>query len=125
MKKAGHLFGDIQMSQFSAQCFYSAGDLGGAGEMFLKLGNFGQAAECFQRIGSLRKAANLYAKAGLFANSFECYEQLEDWDGLIQCLNLYKDKFQIDERQAYIEKYFPIALNSVYQLYANLDPEGA
>ena len=24
-----------------------------------------------------------------------------------------------------MEKYFPIALNSVYQLYANLDPDGA
>ena len=76
-------------------------------------------------MGNIRKAAGLYAKGGLFANAFECYERLEDWDGLIQCLNQYKDKFQANERGAYIERYFPIVLNSVYQLYANLDPEGA
>ena len=74
-------------------------------------------------MGQLRKAANLHARASLFANAFECYEKLEDWDGLIQCLHKYKDKFSDMERSAYIDKYFPIALNSVIQLYGGIESD--
>ncbi len=65
----------------------------------------------------------MYCKAQLFANAFDCYERLEDWEGLILCLHRYKDRFNHVERTSLIEKYFPIALNSVYNLYASFDPE--
>jgi hypothetical protein len=42
---------------------------------------------------------------------------------LILCLHKYKDRFNPVERTSLIEKYFPIALNSVYNLYASFDPE--
>ena len=87
MRKAGYLFCEIDLNQHAAQCFYSCGDQEGAAELFLRLKKYGQSAECFHKMGELRKAAGLYAKAELFANAFECYERLEDWDGLIQCLN--------------------------------------
>ena len=73
-------------------------------------------------MGDYRKAATFYAKAGLFANAFECYERLQDWEGLLICLSRNKDMFRKDERDSLIEKYFPIALNSLYNLYATLDP---
>jgi hypothetical protein len=53
----------------------------------------------------------------LFTNAFECYERLEDWDSLVLCLHRHKDQFGKKEREALLEKYFPIALNSVYTLY--------
>ena len=66
------------------------------------------------QLGKLREAAQLYVSAGLFANAFECYERLEDWEGLVTCLHKNKDKLDWQERATYVEKYFPIALNSVY-----------
>ena len=125
MRTAGHLFNEIDMNKHAAQCFFSSGDQKGAANVFFKLKKYGQAAECFHSLGQIRKAANLYALAGLFASAFECYEELQDWDGLLQCLHKNKDKFSDSDNKNFIDKYVPIALNEVYQLYANLDPEGA
>lgn len=111
------------MNKHAAQCFFTAKNASAAAELFFKMGKYGQAAESFYKLGNVKKAAGLYAQAGLFANAFECYERLEDWDGLLLCLNQFKDNFNESERQSYVEKYFPIALNSLYQLFANLDPE--
>lgn len=61
-----------------------------------------------------RKAAEYYAKSNLFANAFECYERLEDWEGLLICLSKNKNFFKQQEKDSLIEKYFPIALNSLY-----------
>ena len=125
MRQAGQHFREIGLDRHAAQCFYSGDDNANAVELFVKLGMVGQAAESFLQLGKLREAANLFSRAGLFANAFECYERLQDWDGLIQCLYRYKGKLEERERATYIERYFPIALNSVYHLYAELDPEGA
>ena len=63
--------------------------------------------------------------ADMFANAFECYEQLQDWDGLLQCMHKYREKFSESDKKNFVEKYVPVALNSLYQLYANLNPEAA
>jgi len=125
MRQAGHLFNEIDMNRHAAQCFFSSGDQEGAASVFFKLKKYGQAAECFHAIGQVRKAANLFAMAGLFANAFECYEQLQDWDGLLQCLHKHRDKLSQADEKNFTDKYVPIALNELYQLYANLNPEGA
>lgn len=91
--------------------------------IFEKTGKFGPAAECYLKLGQTRKAASLYCKAQLFVNALDCYERLEDWEALIVCLHKYKDRFNQIERTSLIEKYFPIALNSVYNLYSGFDPE--
>lgn len=65
----------------------------------------------------MHEAADLYAKGKLFANAFECYERVEAWDDLMNCLHKYKNEFCESDRQVLIDKYFPIALNSVYQMY--------
>ncbi len=123
MKEAGNFFCEIDMNRHAAQCFFSAGDLKDSALLFEKMEKYGPSAECYLKLGQIRKAAQLYAKAQLFANAFDCYERLEDWEGLILCLHKFKDRFNPIERVSLIEKYFPIALNSVYNLYASLDPE--
>ena len=90
--------------------------------MFESLVDYGQSAECYLKSGEVRKAAENYAKAQLFANAFECYERLQDWEGLLMCLSQNKHYFGKEERESLIEKYFPIALNQLYTLYATLDP---
>jgi hypothetical protein len=88
--------------------------------MFIKQSKYGPAAECYFKLGQLRKAAELYSDAKLFNNAFECYERLEEWDSLLQCLHRHKDAFDKQERAALLEKYLPIALNSVYHMYAQM-----
>ena len=114
MMKAGELFCEINMNQHAAQCFFSAGNLANSADLFIKQGKPGPAAECFYKLGQIKKAATYYSEARLFTSAIQCYEQLEDWDGLIQCLYKYKDHYGAQEKQALLEKYFPIALNSVY-----------
>lgn len=118
MVKAGKLFCDIDMNEHAAQCFFSAGDLDNSAELFLRQGKFGPTAECYYKLGQIKKAAEYYSKAKLFTNAFQCYEQLEDWDGLIQCLYKFREQFGSKEWSNLLEKYLPIALNSVYQLYS-------
>ena len=77
------------------------------------------------KIGNLRQAAKFYAKAKMFANSFECFERMEDWEGLLLCLQKNLQYFDEAERLSLIEKYFPIALNQLYVLYSNFDPSMA
>lgn len=90
--------------------------------MFESLVDYGQAAECYLKSGDVRRAAENYAKAQLFANAFECFERLQDWEGLLVCLSNNKHYFRKEERESLVEKYFPIALNQLYTLYATLDP---
>lgn len=123
MKLAGKLFAEIDMLKHAAQCCFSGGDLKDSAEIFEKMEKFGPAAECYLKLGQYRKAGQLYAKGQLFANAIDCYERMEDWEGLIICLHKYKDRFSSIEKESLIEKYFPIALNSVYNLYASLDPD--
>lgn len=40
-------------------------------------------------------------------------------------MHKYREKFSEADNKNFINKYVPIALNSLYQLYTNLDPEGA
>ena len=91
--------------------------------IFEKTGKLGPAAECYLKLGQIRKAASLYCKAQLFVNALDCYERLEDWESLILCLHKYKDRLNQLERNSLIEKYFPIALNSVYNIYSGFDPD--
>ena len=114
MRAAGNLFNEIDMSKHAAQCFFSSGDQAGAAQVFFKLGKYGQAAECFHSLGQIRKAANLYARAELFANAFECYEELQDWEGLLHCMKTNRNKFSVADNKNFIDKYVPIALNSLY-----------
>ena len=40
-------------------------------------------------------------------------------------LQKYRNKFSEADKNNFVNKYVPIALNSLYQLYANMDPEAA
>jgi tetratricopeptide (TPR) repeat protein len=124
MRQAGQLFNEIDLNQHAAQCFFSAGYVGEAADMFVKQNKFGPAAECFFKQGQVKRAAALYEQAGLFANAFECYERLEEWDSLLLCLYKHKARFGAKELESLLEKYLPVALNSCYQMYNLMSVEG-
>lgn len=113
MNQAGDIFSDIKLYRQSAMCYFSSGNVQGSANSFEKQGKYGQAAQCYVKLNDLQKAAELFVKAKLFANAFECYERTENWDALMKCLHKNKDHFSATDRQALVDKYFPIALNSV------------
>ena len=60
----------------------------------------------------------------MVTEAIECYESNGDWEQLLHCLHRNKDFFKTEERQALINKYVPVALNSLYKLYSADDEEG-
>ena len=74
-------------------------------------------------INELSKAAQFYEKANLVTKAIECYESDGAWEQLLHCLHRNKDYFKSDERQSLINKYVPVALNSLYKLYSSQEEE--
>ena len=75
------------------------------------------------QINELKKAAKLYEAANLITKSIECFEACGEWEQLLHCLHRNKDFFKQEERQSLINKYVPVALNSLYKLYSEEDEE--
>ena len=113
------------MLKHAASCFFTGKNYQKAGAIFESLGQFGQAAECYLMTGGqLSKAAQLYEKANLVSKAIECYESNGDWEQLLHCLHRNKDFFKSEDRQALINKYVPVALNSLYKLYSQSAENG-
>jgi hypothetical protein len=112
------------MLRHAASCFFTARNFHKAGEIFESLQFFGHAAECYLEVHSLSKAAQLYERANLVTKAIECYESDGAWEQLLHCLHRNKDFFKTEERQALINKYVPVALNSLYKLYSASAEEG-
>jgi hypothetical protein len=75
------------------------------------------------KINDLSKAAKLFERGNIIIRAIECYEANGDWELLLHCLNRNKEFFKDEERQALVNKYVPIALNSLYKLYTQEDGE--
>ncbi len=58
------------------------------------------------------------------SKAIDCYESNGDWEQLLHCLHRNKDFFKNEERQALINKYVPVALNSLYKLYSQSAENG-
>ena len=115
-KIAGAYFEQICLYKNAAQCFFTCKNYEKAGEFFEEAKAFQQAAECMKMIGNFAKAAQMFEECGLYLKAFECFEYEKDWDGLLLCLNRNKVKFLPHERDSLINRYVPIALNSIYYI---------
>lgn len=58
----------------------------------------------------------MFEKGDLMPRAIECYEISESWEQLLLALNRCKDKFKDEEREALVNKYVPIALNSLLKV---------
>jgi hypothetical protein len=117
-ENAGFLFEQIKMLRHAASCFFTAQNCRKAAEIFERLECYGQAAECLMQIHDLSRAAQLYERANLVTRAIECYEANGDWEQLLHCLHRNKEFFKLEERQSLINKYVPVALNTLYKLYS-------
>lgn len=94
----------------AARCFSSAGQHGKAAVLFKELGLHGQAAEAEIGCGNFEVAGDLFTLKGEYQRAIETYKQGSCWDKIIKVIHIFKDKMDIIERQKYIQKYMPAAL---------------
>jgi hypothetical protein len=73
------------------------------------------AAECYMTIRNYKKASEMFEECDLILKALECLECMCDWEGILLCLHKNKDHFKEAEKEALINKYVPIALNSIYR----------
>ena len=52
----------------------------------------------------------------MMPRAIECYEMIGAWEQLLNSLNRCKDQFKEEERQSLVNKYVPVALNSLYKM---------
>ena len=74
-------------------------------------------------IKDYKEAAKMFEECDLVLRSLECYEYLQDWESILTCLSRNKDKFQESQKEALINKYVPIALNSVFRMLSHGEAE--
>ena len=84
--------------------------------MFKNLNQFAQAGECYFKMGKFTEAARMFEQGKMMPRAIECYEMTESWEQLLHSLSRCKDQFKDEEREAMVNKYVPIALNSLYKM---------
>jgi len=114
--KAGALFEDCEQYSLAGSCYFTANDQLKAADMFKKLNQFAQAGECYFKIGKYNEAARMFERSGMMPRAISCYEMTQSWDQLLHSLSRSKDQFKEEERQSLVNKYVPIALNSLYKM---------
>ncbi len=117
MQAAKH-FQKVNMIKHAASCFFTGAQFKQAGELFEKVDCLGQAAECWLFDQQPLRAAKLFEKANLIAKAIDCYENAGAWEQLLNCLSKHKDYFKQEERESLVNKYVPVAINSMYRMYA-------
>ena len=99
----------------AGSCYFTANNHLKAADMFKKLSQFAQAGECYFKVGKYNEAARMFEQSNMMPRAIQCYEITESWDQLLHSLSKSKDKFKEEERQSLVNKYVPVALNSLYR----------
>ena len=110
------MFEKLDAYRQAAQCYYTAKKYKKAAELFIKNEMYSQAAECYMITCDYEKAAKMFEESNLILKALECYENLQNWEEILLCLNRNKGQFKEIERESLINKYVPIALNSIFRM---------
>ena len=120
---AAEMFEKIGSNRQAAQCYYTSGDYEKAAELFILNKQFNQAAEWFKTIHEYEKAAKMFEESKLILKALEWYEYLWDWEAILLCLSRNKSLFKDNEKESLINKYVPIALNSIFRMIDSSNKE--
>eukprot|EP00358_Blepharisma_japonicum_P006165 CAMPEP_0202940410 /NCGR_PEP_ID=MMETSP1395-20130829/559_1 /ASSEMBLY_ACC=CAM_ASM_000871 /TAXON_ID=5961 /ORGANISM="Blepharisma japonicum, Strain Stock R1072" /LENGTH=991 /DNA_ID=CAMNT_0049634873 /DNA_START=326 /DNA_END=3298 /DNA_ORIENTATION=- len=119
-KQAGELFLDLSLRQSSrvltkqaARCFASAEEHEKAAGLFREGGLIGQAAEAYYSSGYFETAGDLFTEKKEYIRAIESYRRGMNWDKLVHCIYDFRNEMTLKERQKYIQKYVPVALEAL------------
>ena len=103
----------------AARCYSSGKVYAKAAEYFRVIGLYGQAAETEMLRGNYEEAGEMFLKKDEYIRAIEAFKLAMNWDKLVKTIYLYRNKMGFEERQKYIHKYMPAALE---ELTPKLEP---
>ncbi|CAD8069898.1 unnamed protein product [Paramecium sonneborni] len=110
---AAKLFEQINLPLRAAQCYFSGKEYNKAYQLY-KLTNFkSETAESAYYAGYFTEAADLFYQVKDIRRALDCYKKANNWEKIIELLNLYKHEFSSDERMAFLNKFFPSFLQEM------------
>mmetsp|Transcript_32024 Transcript_32024/g.31727 ORF Transcript_32024/g.31727 Transcript_32024/m.31727 type:complete len:832 (-) Transcript_32024:2782-5277(-) len=121
--KAADIFSSLALEENSenalflkkqaARCYASAQKNLKAAQLFKESGLLGQAAEAYLSAGKYETAADMFNEKKEYIRAIQCYRHARKWDKLVHCIYKSKDSMTKEERQKYIYKYVPVALEDL------------
>lgn len=124
LRKAAELFITIDLPKQAAQCFFSAKEYQKACNIYLSLEMWTQAGEAFFIMEEYKKAAECFDKTQDYIRVMECYEAMEEWERLIEIVYKYKTQMKPQDRESYIKKFVPLALEKLVSEICFQNEEG-
>jgi len=105
--------GNSMLKRRAARCYASGKKYEKAAKLFEEEELLGQAAEAYLATGKCEKAGDLFNEKNEFFRAIECYSQIRNWEKLLRCVYKHKDSMTVEQRQKYIYKYVPAALEDL------------
>ncbi|CAD8201725.1 unnamed protein product [Paramecium octaurelia] len=113
--QAAKIFEEIGLLPRAAQCYFTAKQFKKAQELYEQLGQINEMAESAFFAQNYQKAAQTFEILGDLRRSIDCYCLSKEWDKVVMMLNKYKNEFNHQERQAFLNSFFPNYLQNLAQ----------
>lgn len=97
----------------AARCYASACEYEKAAHIFESENQIGQAAEAYLASGNIEKAGDLFNEKQEYVRAIECFSRSHSWEKLIKCIHQNRSIMTVEQRQKYIYKYVPAALEDL------------
>lgn len=103
----------VKVKKEAARCYSSGNAHDKAAKIFKDLNLYGQAAEAEIACGNFEEAGDMFIQKDEYNRAIESYKLGKNWEKLIRTIYNFKDKMSLEERQKYIQKYIPAALEDL------------
>ncbi|CAK77908.1 unnamed protein product (macronuclear) [Paramecium tetraurelia] len=110
---AGRLFEEINLKLRGAQCYFSGKDYAKAYELYKQTDCKNEIAESAYFAGYFEEAGDLFYQMNDLRRALDCYRKADKLDRIFDLLNLHRNEFPIDERMAFLNKFFPSFLKDM------------
>ncbi|CAD8089119.1 unnamed protein product [Paramecium sonneborni] len=111
--QAAKLFEKINIPLRAAQCYFSGKEYGKAYELYKQTDLKSETAESAYFAEYFDEAADLFYQINDIRRALDCYKKANNWDRIIELLNQHKNEFTIEERMAFLNKFFPSFLQEM------------
>ncbi|CAG9320670.1 unnamed protein product [Blepharisma stoltei] len=112
------------MLKEAARCFASAKENERAADIYQSIGLISQAAEAYLASGHYEAAGDLFTEKFEYIRAIDAYRCGRKWDKLVHCIYKCRNNMADKERQKFIKKYVPLALeNLMPQAFLTLDED--
>ncbi|CAD8199930.1 unnamed protein product [Paramecium pentaurelia] len=112
--EAALIFEDLNIKNRAAQCYFSAKKYKDAYRLYKQLNSKMEIAEAAYFCKEYEEAGQLFLEVKDIRRSIESYIQQGNYKKVIELIIKYKDDLSQEEYQLYLNKYFPIVLQEIF-----------